>query len=148
MALGQKRVNSHPEHRASKDARQHDATGLRWDHECFAQYPELARPRAPELRIEQSESKCYCVPWSRSVGRHVPSGLDETVDVLRSDFEDAANSQVDRQLLLIGFPVENHLRFGSDEPSVAELVSNKRLKKQRVGLWPSRISGERDWIVG
>src|ERR1700722_1288018 len=129
MSLRQKCVNSHPEHRASEDARQHDATDLEWAHEFFLQPPELARLRAPEIRIEQREAECYCVPRSGSVGRHVPGRLDETVDVLRSNLEDAANSQVERQLLLVGLPVENHLWLGPDEPAVTELVSDKRLKK-------------------
>src|ERR1017187_6190202 len=111
-------------------------------------FHELAcRSRAPEIRIQQRESKRDCIPWSWSIVRDVPGWFDEAVHILWANFEDPANSGIDRQELLARLPVENHLRLRPDEPAMAKLVSKERLKKQRVRSRASGISREGNWIL-
>src|SRR5882757_281573 len=103
MVLGQNPVKKHSKQRSSKDARKHDATDNRRAHQLFSSEPrlltvidsELTRPRAPEIRIQERESKSDRIPRSWPIVGYVPSRFDEAVDVLWANFEDAANPCVD-----------------------------------------------------
>ena len=74
--------------------------------------------------------------------RHVPSRLDEAIDDLRANFEDAADPDIEGQKVLASLPIDNKLRLGSYEPSPAELIGNERLKNQCIRRGPSGISRE------
>ena len=73
---------------------------------------------------------------------YVPGRFDEAIDVLRANFEDSANSRIDRQQLFARFPVENHLGLRSHKPSLTELIGNEWLKNQCVRGRTFGISSE------
>ena len=101
----------------------------------------------PKVGVQQRHAEGDPIFRRRSVARDVPERFDETAHLLPADPENASRSEIERQYLVAGLPVEEQLRLRSDKPAVAELIGNKGLQDHGVRVFSATVPGKRDGIL-